>query len=633
MEYTILSRINSPADVKSLSKDELATLCTEVRDYVIQVVDQVGGHLAPTLGVVELTAVLHYLYETPRDKIVWDVGHQAYAHKVLTGRREQLPTIRQLGGLAPFCRREESEYDAYGAGHASTAISGALGMAAARKITGEDYRVVAVVGDGAITGGLAYEGLNNAGAMREQMTIILNDNEMSISPNVGAVHHLLTKMVTNPFYNKIRDELWNFTGKIPGGSRYVRYIVRKMEEGLKNFLTPGILFEELGFRYFGPINGHDLDELIETVTAVRDLKTPALIHVLTEKGKGYPDVESSPVRFHSVKGKAAREQRDKFPEPMYYDVFGETLTAMAAEDEKIVAITPAMREGSGLVKFSETFPDRYYDVGIAEGHAVTFAAGLATQGIKPVVAIYSTFLQRGYDHLIHDVATQHLPVIFCLDRSGIVGGDGVTHQGAFDISYMLHIPDMVVTAPKDGNELRDLLYTARQYDEGPFSIRYPKDRAVNYDPQRKPQIVEIGSWEKLQDGEDIMILAVGAMVDTAQQVVSTLEKEGFKIGLVNARFVKPIDTSMLRSLGKSYQHIVTLEENSLIGGFGSEILGYIQDNFDQTIPVTRLGIPDRYMEHGTRVEILDNAGLSRRKIETELRHLTMSGRTPSAEVS
>ncbi|MBS1271142.1 MAG: 1-deoxy-D-xylulose-5-phosphate synthase [Candidatus Marinimicrobia bacterium] len=633
MEYTILPSIDSPADLKHLSKDELAALCTEVRDYIIQVVDEVGGHLAPTLGVVELTTVLHYLYDTPRDKIVWDVGHQAYAHKVLTGRRDQLRTIRQKGGLAPFCRRDESEYDPFGAGHASTAISGALGMAAAREITKDDYRVVAVVGDGAITGGLAYEGLNNAGAMRQQMTIILNDNEMSISPNVGAVHHLLTKMVTNPLYNKVRDELWNFTGKIPGGSRYVRYVVRKMEEGLKNFLTPGILFEELGFRYFGPINGHDLDELFETITAVRDLKTPALVHVLTEKGKGYPDVESSPVRFHSVKGKAAREKASKADEPRYSSIFGDILTSMAEKDDKIVAITPAMREGSGLVEFSEKFPGRFFDVGIAEGHAVTFAAGLATQGIRPVVAIYSSFLQRGYDHLIHDVATQNLPVIFCLDRSGIVGGDGATHQGAFDLSFMQHIPNLVVTAPKDGNELKDLLYTAHKYDQGPFSIRYPKDRVGSYEPEREPQLLKIGSWEELYRGENIVVIAVGAMVSTAQNVVASLAKEGLKIGLVNARFVKPYDESMLQSLVHTYEQIVTIEENSLIGGFGAEILAYIEEQVERRIPVTRIGLPDQFMEHGTRAEILDNAGLSEQKIETRLRKLAMRLQPKSAHVS
>ncbi|MCF7804801.1 MAG: 1-deoxy-D-xylulose-5-phosphate synthase [Candidatus Marinimicrobia bacterium] len=633
MDYSILPNIDSPKDLKSLERSELRQVCDELRDYVIEVVDTVGGHLAPTLGVIELTTALHYLYDTPRDKIVWDVGHQAYAHKVLTGRRDRLNTIRQLNGLAPFCKREESEYDPFGAGHASTAISAALGIATARDLQNEDYRVAAIIGDGAITGGLAYEGLNNAGAMRRQMTIILNDNEMSISPNVGAMHHLLTKMVTNPFYNKIRDEMWNLTGKIPGGSRYVRYIVRKMEEGLKNFLTPGMLFEELGFRYFGPINGHDLDEVIETFDAVKDLKTPALVHVLTEKGKGYPGVEKSPVRFHSIKSKASRESKKEDQLPYFYEVFGNIVTEMAADDEKLVAITPAMREGSGLVKFSDTYPERYFDVGIAEGHAVTFAAGLAAEGIHPVVAIYSSFLQRGYDHLVHDVATQELPVIICLDRSGLVGGDGATHQGAFDYSYMLHIPNMVVTAPMDGNELRDLMYTARQYGAGPFSIRYPKDRVVEWSPEGEPHLLDIGSWEELREGDKIVVVAAGSMVDIGERAIESLAKEGYQIGLVNARFLKPFDTTMLSNLVKSCSHLVIMEENSVIGGFGSTILGYVEDNFPGTVRITRIGIPDQFIEHGSREEVLALAGLSPAKIADRLREIARMHYQSAAEVS
>ena len=631
MDYTLLPTIDSPEDLKHLSRQQLPQLCDELRDYVISVINKVGGHLAPTLGVVELTVALHYLYNTPQDRIVWDVGHQAYAHKVLTGRRDRLHTIRHLGGLAPFCRPDESEYDAFGAGHASTAISAALGIATARDLQKQDYRVAAVVGDGAITGGLAYEGLNNAGTMKRQMTIILNDNEMSISPNVGAMHHLLTKMVTNPIYNKIRDELWNFTGKIPGGSRYVRYIVRKMEEGLKNFLTPGILFEELGFRYIGPINGHDINELLETLDAVKDLKTPALVHILTEKGKGYPDVEKSPVRYHSVKGTASQDTEQQSV-PRYSQVFGDILVQMAATDDKIVGITPAMREGSGLVEFSTRFPDRYFDVGIAEGHAVTFAAGLAKEGMQPVVAIYSSFLQRGYDHLVHDVAIQDLPVTFCLDRAGLVGGDGATHHGVFDLSYMLHIPNLVVSAPKDGNELWDLMHTAR-YSPRPFSIRYPKEHAGNFDINREPRPLEIGTWEEISHGEQVVILAVGSMVHRARQAIVSLEKEGLKVGLINVRFIKPMDTTMLESLVTDYSVIVTLEENSIIGGFGSEIQRTVREKYSSDVHITQIGLPDEFIGHGSRKDLLNLVGLSVDKLTERLRQIASEHHASTAEVS
>jgi len=632
VEYTLLPEINSPQDLKSLEKSQLPQLCEELRDYIIQVVDKIGGHLAPTLGVIELTVALHYLYDTPTDKLVWDVGHQAYAHKVLTGRREKLKTIRQLHGLAPFCHREESEYDAFGAGHASTAISAALGMVAARDLQQQDYRVAAIIGDGAITGGLAYEGLNNVGTMRKQMTVILNDNTMSISPNVGAIHHYLVKIITNPLYNKLRDEMWNLTGKLPGGSRHVRYIVRKMEEGMKNFLTPGILFDELGIRYFGPINGHNMDEVLDTFDAVKDIKTPVIVHVLTEKGKGYPNVDSSPVRFHSVKGHDKSKSSDEVL-PIYAKVFGDTLIKMAGENEKIVAITPAMREGSGLVEYSKEFPDRYFDVGIAEGHAVTFSGGLAAEGMKPICAIYSTFMQRAFDHVIHDVALQKLPVTFCLDRAGVVGGDGATHQGAFDLSYMLTIPNMIVTAPKDGNELRNLMYTAHQYNDGPFSIRYPKESCVSYDPDSKPEILDFGSWESLAPGEDVVILAVGASVARSREAVETLSKEGYKVGLVNARFIKPLDKTMLADLVNRYDHIVTVEENSHIGGFGNYVAEHIRENIPGSIQLTHMALPDQFIEHGSRNEVLDLVGLSTSHIIKTVREIAEQSRRSAAEVS
>jgi len=617
--YKFLSKVNSPEDLKSFDIMELRQLSDELRDYIITTIDEVGGHLAPTLGVIELTVILHHLYDTPSDKIVWDVGHQAYAHKVLTGRRDRLPTIRQRNGLAPFCQPEESEYDAFGAGHASTAISASLGIATARDMHQQDFQVLAIVGDGAMTGGLSYEGLNNAGAHGRQLTIILNDNEMSISPNVGAMHRYLTKVVTNPLYNRLRDEIWDLTGRLPRGARHVRYLARKMEESLKNLLTPGMLFEQMGFRYFGPIDGHDLDELYQTFHAVRELNSPVLVHVLTEKGKGYPNVEQSPVRFHSVKGMRGRQSGGTSSAPNYSQVFGEVAVELAERDDRVAAITPAMCEGSDLVTFREKYPDRYFDVGIAEGHAVTFSAGLASEGVRPITAIYSTFLQRGYDNLLHDVALQHLPVIFCLDRAGVVGGDGATHQGVYDISYMSHIPDMIISAPKDGNELRDLMHTALQYDAGPFSIRYPKDSSIAFDPDRKPEPLEIGSWEVLMEGENVAVLAVGSMVEPARRVLNRLSKEGLHLGLINARFIKPMDEKTLAEAAGKYEHLITIEENALTGGFGSLVQDYIRETMESGSRISRLGIPDRFIAHGSRSELLDSVGLSQEKIEQTIR--------------
>lgn len=632
MDYPLLQTIDSPKDLKELERHELTQLADELRSYVIEVIDTVGGHMAPTLGVIELTIALHYVLNTPEDKLVWDVGHQAYAHKVLTGRREDLRTIRQYKGLAPFCKPDESEYDAFGAGHASTSISAALGIATARDLQNRDFRVAAIIGDGAITGGLAYEGLNNVGSSGRQMVVILNDNEMSISPNVGAIHHYLTKVVTNPLYNKIRDELWNLTGKLPR-KRHIRYVGKKMEEGLKNFLTPGMLFEDIGFRYFGPIDGHNMAEVVETLESLKDINTPVLLHVLTEKGKGYPDVEKSPVRFHSVKGKQAVKRAKLQTLPNFSNIFGTTAVELAEKHADVVAITPAMREGSDLVQFSGQFPERYFDVGIAEGHAVTFSAGMAIQGMRPVTAIYSSFLQRGYDNIIHDVALQKLPVTFCLDRSGLVGGDGPTHHGAYDFSYMLHIPDLIISAPKDGNELRNLMHTAYGYTEGPFSIRYPKGSCLAFDKTLKASKLKIGSWERLRTGEDVVVLAAGSIVYSVEEALSALEKEGFRIGLVNARFIKPFDKQMLSKLVKEYEHIVTVEENSVVGGFGSVIENYIHEDLDAANKVTRIGIPDKFFEHGSREQILHDAGLSAERLKERLREINKSRHQISAEVS
>jgi len=454
MTSKILDNINYPADLKSLSISELKKLAKEIRKYTITTVEKTGGHLASTLGAVELTIALHYIYDTPKDKLVWDVGHQGYAHKILTGRKDKLDTIRQYGGLCGFLALNESEYDAFGAGHASTSISAAFGIASAREFNGEDYKVVAIIGDGAMTGGLAFEGLNNAGNSRKQLLVILNDNTMSISPNVGAMRSYLTKIVTNPLYNRVRDEIWKTTSSLPKGKRITRKVLRKIEESLKSFMAPGLLFDEFGLRYFGPIDGNNLELMVSTLENIKDINTPVLLHIVTKKGKGMHLAESDPVTFHGVSpsnGKSKKTNKEKVEVPSFQNAFGEIACEISRNRDDTVCITAAMKEGTGLVPFSKEFPERFYDVGIAEGHAVTFSAGLAVQGVRPIVAIYSTFLQRAYDHIIHDVALQNLPVIFCLDRAGLVGEDGATHHGMLDIAYSKCIPNLIVSAPKDCN--------------------------------------------------------------------------------------------------------------------------------------------------------------------------------------
>ena len=506
MQLNILPKIKSPADLRKLNSVELNKLADELRHFTIETVTEIGGHLAPTLGVIELTVALHRVFNTPEDKIVWDVGHQGYAHKILTGRLDKFNTIRKMGGLSGFLKISESEYDAFGAGHASTSISAATGMAEAQKFNGKDHRVVSVIGDGSMTGGLAFEAMNNAGHLKTPMLVVLNDNEMSISPNVGALNTYLTKIVTNPIYNQIRTEIWDVAGKITFGKKTIQKVLRRVEDSLKSFLVPGMLFEELGFRYFGPIDGHNLDELVSTLDRIKDIKTPCLLHILTKKGKGMVSTNSNnedyyldAVKFHAVKpsektnGKVNQKIAPLIKAPIFQDVFGSLSCEIARNRIDTVCITAAMREGTGLVPYAKEFPSRYYDVGIAEGHGVTFAAGLATQKVRPIVAIYSTFLQRAYDHIIHDAAIQHLPVVFCMDRAGIAGEDGPTHHGALDIAYLKCVQDLIVTAPKDGNELRHLLYTALDYSKGPFSIRYPKASSVNFDSKAQAELLPIGS--------------------------------------------------------------------------------------------------------------------------------------------
>ncbi|MDC0480227.1 1-deoxy-D-xylulose-5-phosphate synthase [Candidatus Marinimicrobia bacterium] len=620
MQLNYLPTLNSPEDIRGFSNEQLHELCDELRAYIIDTITQIGGHLAPTLGVIELTVALHYIYNTPQDKLIWDVGHQGYAHKLLTGRFKDFRTIRKFNGLSGFLKRSESEYDVIGAGHASTSISAALGIAEGRHQNKDDFRVAAIIGDGSMTGGLAFEGINNTGHLGRQLLVILNDNEMSISPNVGAISTYFTRLISNPLYNKIRNEIWDLTGKLPIAKTTTRTLIRKVEESLKSLIVPGILFEELGFRYFGPIDGHDLDEILHTLDNIKNIKKPVLLHVLTKKGKGMVSMNvenreyhDDAVKFHAVKPSKKRPYKiekevPKTTVPIFQDVFGKLTREIARNRKDTVCVTAAMREGTGLVPYSKEFPDRYYDVGIAEGHGVIFSAGLAAEGIRPIVAIYSTFLQRAFDHIIHDCAIQHLPVIFCMDRSGIAGEDGPTHHGALDIAYMRCIQEMIVTAPKNGNEFRHLLYTALNIKDQPISIRYPKASSVEFDGNGQAVMLPIGSWEVEQHGTDVAILAVGPMVYTAIDASKQLTSTGLSFEVVNCRFIKPMDKAYLDTLNKKFSTIITLEEGTITGGFGDGVASYLLENgFNGKMK--KLGLPDSFVEHGSRDELLSLIGL------------------------
>lgn len=615
----LLPTIEKPADLKQLSLGELEALCAELRDYIIDVITKIGGHFATPLGAVEITVALHYVFDAPRDILVWDVGHQAYAHKILTGRREKFPTIRQWNGLSGFCKRSESPYDTFGAGHASTSISAALGFAKARDLQGKDNKVVAIIGDGGMTGGLAFEGLNNAGQLKTDLLVVLNDNKMSISPNVGAISQYLTRIVTNPYYNRLRDEIWELLGKMPIGKKRLREMAHRLDESVKNLIVPGIFFEELGFRYFGPIDGHNLEQVISTLKKLKRLKGPRLLHVLTKKGKGFEAAEGDPVGYHGIKGNAGKSKPKADAPPPYLKVFGHTACELVEADERLVAVTAAMREGTGLVEFHKKYPDRFFDTGIAEGHAVTFCGGLAAEGMRPLMAIYSTFLQRAYDHLIHDIAVQKLPVIFALDRAGLVGADGPTHHGVYDLSYLSAVPNMIIAAPKDGNELRSLLHTAVKGVNQPFVVRYPKDSSVRFDPDLTPETIPIGSWEELEEGSEVALLAVGSMVEAALASRTILAEEGIFVGVVNCRFVKPMDDELLRRLKRDYSHLITVEENVLMGGFGANLRQRCAVLGLETGGVHCIGVPDEFFEHGPRSTLLDHVGLSPAKIAEKAR--------------
>ncbi|HUU26213.1 MAG TPA: 1-deoxy-D-xylulose-5-phosphate synthase [archaeon] len=608
---SLLAKINSPQDLKGLTLEQLGLLCEQLRDYIISVVCDSGGHLAPSLGVVELSVALHYIYDCPDDKIIWDVGHQCYAHKILTGRREAFKKLRQEGGISGFPYPEESDYDAFATGHASTSISAAIGYATARDLKGENFKVVAVVGDGALTGGLAYEGLNNAGASGRNMLVILNDNQMSISPNVGAFSGYLNRIILDPRYNKFKKEIWEITEKLPVGKEQVRNFAHRLEESLKNLFVPGMLFEELGFKYFGPIDGHNLDEMVRILRTIKDLEGPKLLHVLTKKGKGYEYAEKNPTRFHGTDAFDTTTGSSISPRiPTYSRFFGEAAVELAESNPRIMAITAAMPDGTGLKKFQDEIPERFFDVGIAEQHAVTFAAGLARVGARPLVAIYSTFIQRAFDMLIMDVALQDLPIVFALDRAGIVGDDGPTHNGVFDLSFMSLIPNMIVSAPKDEVELRDLLYTAFLQDNSPFSIRYPRGSGVGLIRSQRFKEVPIGSWEMLEKGSDVALLAVGSMVYPALWARKLLEQDGLRTGVVNCRFVKPMDYGMLDQILKHYEIVVTLEENVLRGGFGSQVSLYAAEHLETGIRLFHHGIPDRFLKQAKRSILLERLGLS-----------------------
>lgn len=610
-ENNLLDKINSPADVKKLSDKQLKQLAAEIRQLLIKVISHTGGHLAPNLGVVELTLALHKVFTTPQDKLVFDVGHQAYIHKIITGRREQFPTLRQYGGLSGFPKRCESEHDAFGTGHSSTSISAALGMAAARDLQGEDYNVVAIIGDGSMTGGMAFEALNNAGTLHKKMVVVLNDNEMSISKNVGAMSDYLYHLRTGETYNKIKNDIEGWLKNMEFGTDVLKAI-RRLKGSVKYLMVPTSIFEELGFTYLGPVDGHDIHGLIEVLQAAKKIDGPVMVHVLTKKGKGYKPAEESPNKFHGT-GPFEIATGKKITNPAapisYTEVFGKTITELADSDKKIVGLTAAMPDGTGLNIFAQAHPDRFFDVGIAEQHAVTAAAGMAAAGMKPVTAIYSTFMQRAYDSILHDICMQKLHVTMCLDRAGLVGDDGYTHHGVFDYAYLRSIPNMTIMAPKDENELRHMLKTALSFN-GPISVRYPRGSGVGVDITEPMQELPIGKAEVLREGKELCFWAIGSMVQSAVQAADKLKEQGIDAGVVNMRFAKPLDKELLIEHAKRYGKIVTLEEGVLAGGVGSEVLEILDDaGLLQQCAVLRLGIPDEFVTHGDKKLLFRDLGL------------------------
>ena len=621
MRYKFLDEIRYPSDLRALDIKDLRSVCTELRDFLVDCVSKTGGHFGAGLGAVELAVALHYAFNTPEDKLIWDTGHQAYPHKILTGRKEKLQTIRQLGGLSGFLKRSESEYDVFGAGHASTAISAALGIATARDFDGKDYKVVAIVGDGSLTGGMAYEGMNNAGVLKKDMIVVINDNQMvslsTLNPTLWSFHDYFSEVLTHPTYNKFKANVWDLTGKLDHFGDRLRVVAQKLEKGVKAVVTPGMLFEALGFRYFGPFNGHNVVKLVEILRHVKDLKGPILIHTISQKGKGYAPAEKEATRLHGVTpfdkitGVMHKKENEK---PALTTIFGEAMVDICKLNPKVMGITAAMPDGTGLTILQGEMPERFFDVGIAEQHAVTFAAGMATQGYIPVAAIYSTFLQRAFDQVVHDVAIQNLHVVFVLDRGGLVGADGPTHHGSLDLAYLRCIQGMVVMAPKDEQELRDMLFTAIE-TKGPVALRYPRGNALGVPLRKEFKKLEIGKAELLRRGKDVAFLAIGNMVPHAQGAAEILAKEGIEAEVVNMRFVKPLDDAMVADVAARVEAIITIEDNVIQGGFGSAVLESLVKHGKIRNSVKLIGLPDTFVDHGTPKELhhllkLDPQGLA-----------------------
>ncbi|MBL0388104.1 1-deoxy-D-xylulose-5-phosphate synthase [Tumebacillus sp. ITR2] len=610
----LLDKINTPSDIKHLSVEQLNQLAEEIRQFLIENLATTGGHFGSNLGAVELTLALHQIYDSPRDKIIWDVGHQAYVHKILTGRKHLFPTLRKFKGMSGFPKRSESEHDMFDVGHASTSISAAMGYASARDIAGEDHKVIAVIGDGSMTGGMAFEALNHAGHLGTDMLVVLNDNEMSIAPNVGAISHYLTKLRVDPSYSSLKKDVVNFLHKFGDLGDKTTRLIDRFKDSFKSFLVPGMLFEEFGFTYLGPINGHDLPTLLTYMQRAKQTKGPVLLHVVTQKGKGYAVAADAPDKMHSVskgfnvvKGDAPKVVKPA--PPQYPNLFADTMIELAERDPDIVAITPAMLPGSGLIKFQEVFPERCFDVGIAEQHSATFAAGLACGGKKPVLAIYSTFLQRAYDQAIHDIAIQNLPVTIAIDRAGLVGNDGETHQGAFDIAFLRCVPNFTIMAPKDENEFRQMLYTAVNH-AGPIAMRYPRGGGLGVQMDTEFKALPIGKSETVREGKDVAILALGSMVHVAQKAAEALVESGIDAKVVNMRFVKPLDEELLLDLAKQGMRIVTIEEGSTQGGMGSAVMEFFALNRIYGMEIYPMGLPDLFVEHGDPQQLLDHVGLN-----------------------
>lgn len=626
-EYKYLNSVNTPEDLKKLNLTELKVLVDEIREFLVDTISKIGGHLGASLGVAELTVALHYVFNTPDDKLIWDVGHQGYIHKILTGRKDQLKTIRQYGGISGFLKRSESEYDVFGAGHASTSLSAALGVATARDFLKKKNKVVGIIGDGSMTGGMAYEAMNNIGLLKKDIIVVLNDNKMSIAPNVWSLHNYFNEFLSNPSYNKFRNYVWDATGKLdPKIGDRLRNFAAKVEGGLKGVVTPGMLFEALGFRYFGPINGHNIVNVVKIFEEIKDFSGPLLVHVVTEKGHGYKPAKNHYQKFHASTpwdkdtGLAIKKSGGS---PAYTKIFGDALVEICKENEKVVGITAAMPDGTGLDILQREMPERYFDVGIAEQHAVTFAAGMATEGFTPVCAIYSSFIQRAFDQIVHDCAIQKLPVIFVMDRAGIVGADGPTHHGALDLSFFRSIQGVVLMAPKDEQELRDMLYTATLYKKGPIALRYPRGNALGVEIKPFTQI-PIGKGEIIEKGNDAAIIAIGDMVDVGMKVRAELAKENIDVEVVNARFVKPLDGELLKDVFSRHKKVITLEDNVITGGFGSAVLEFVNQNKIAGADILVHGLPDKFVEHGTPDELFRDLKLDAKGVAEVIKEHLLS---------